>query len=68
MVTTNNKIVINGGHDCFSLVAFLLTAITLCGHVPDSFRRCTIMLIPEGHTVIKSDSAHYREIALSSIF
>jgi len=33
---------INGGRDCLSLVGFLLTAITVHGHVPDSFRRCTI--------------------------
>jgi len=58
---------INGGRDCLSLVAFLLTAITVHGHVPDSFRRSTIVPIPKGHNVNKSDSANFRGIALSSI-
>jgi len=37
---------INGGRDWLSLVVFLLTAITVHGDVPDSFRRSTIVPIP----------------------
>jgi len=59
---------INGGRDCHSRVAFLLTAITVHGQVPASFRRSTIVTIPKGHNVNKSDSANFRGIALSSIF
>jgi len=59
---------INGGRDCLSLVAFLLTAITVHCHAPDSFRRSTILPIPEGHNVNKSESANFRGITLSSIF
>jgi len=51
---------INGGRDCLSLVAFWLTAITVLGHVPDSFRRFMIVPIPKGHNVNKSDSANFR--------
>jgi len=59
---------INGSCDCLSLVAFLFTAITVHGHVLDSFRRFTLVPIPKGHNVNKSDSANLRGIALSSIF
>jgi len=54
--------------DCLSLVAFLLTAFTVHGYVPDSFRRSTIVPIPKGHNVNKSDSANFRGITLGSIF
>jgi len=53
---------LNGGHDCLSLVAFLLTANTVHDHVPDSFRRFTIVTIPKGHNIHKSDSANFRGI------
>jgi len=49
-------------------VAFLLSAITVHGHVLDSFRRSMIVPIPKVHNVNKSDSANFRGIALSSIF
>jgi len=52
---------INGGRDCLSFVAFLLTAITVHVHVPDSFKRSTIVPIPKGHKVNKSDSTNFRE-------
>jgi len=42
---------INGGRDFLSLVAFFLTAITVHGNVPESFRRCIIVPIPKGHNV-----------------
>jgi len=58
---------INGGRDCLSLVAFILTAITVHGHVPDSIRRSTIVPIPKGHNVNKSNRANFRGIALSFI-
>jgi len=48
-------------------VPFLLIAITVHGHVPDSFGRSTIVPIPKGHNVNKSDSANFRGIDLSSI-
>jgi len=37
---------------------------TVHGHVPDSFKRSTIVPIPKGHNVNKSDSANFRRIAL----
>jgi hypothetical protein len=60
--------IINANHECFSLISSLFTAITVHGNVPDVFRRSTIVPIPKGHNVNKSDSTNYRGIALSSVF
>jgi hypothetical protein len=60
--------IISAGYDCFTFVAWLLTAITVHGSVPDIFRLSTIVPIPKGRNVNVSDSSNFRGIASSSIF
>ena len=49
-------------------IALLFTAIVVHGQVPESFLLGTVVPIPKGNNVNKSDSSNFRGIALSSMY
>ena len=60
--------IINASDLFFSNLASLLSTIVIHGKVPDSFLRSTVVPIPKGNNVDKSDSSSFRGIALSSVY
>jgi hypothetical protein len=60
--------IINASDSFFTHLALLFTSIVIHGKVPDSFLLSTIVPIPKGNGVNKSDSSNFRGIALSSIY
>jgi len=59
---------INAGDDLCCHIALLFTAILAHGSLPVRFLYSTIIPIPKNRNANTSDSANYREIALSSIY
>jgi hypothetical protein len=60
--------VLNAPNDLYVHISCLFTTLILHGTATDSFRHSTILPIPKGHNLDKSDSANFRGIALSSIY
>jgi len=61
------RVILNAPDDCLLHISWLLSAITICGCLPDSFNVNTVVPIHKGHNVNISDYENYREIALRFI-
>jgi len=60
--------IINASDLYFTNLALLFSSIVIHGKVPDSYLLSTVVPIPVGNNVNKSDSSQYRGIALSSVY
>ena len=60
--------IINASDLFFTHLSLLFSTIVIHGKVPDSFLLSTVVPIPKGNNVNKSDSSNFRGIALSSVY
>jgi hypothetical protein len=67
-IVVTSDCIINAGDDFMVHLALLFTALLVYGTAPDNFQLSTIVPVPKGHNLDKSDSNNFRSIALSSIF